>query len=273
MTVKRFKRVFLYFAVLLFTVFSLLPFYMMMMMGTYQNEELFTGIKLFPGNYLLQNLQTVLSVNYFQFYKNSLYIAVIAGIGGAFTSALAGFAFAKYRFRYKKTLFLIVIGTLMIPHQLGLIAFVAEMKWFGMFNTHWPLMIPPMANAFGVFWMTQFIGSSVPDEIIESCRVDGCHEFRIFLQIILPIIKPAITTIFLLLFLGSWNNYLTPLVLLNKENLYTVPLAISMLGNLYRVDYAARILALAIATVPMIILFIACSKSLLRGITEGSIKG
>lgn len=259
--------------VFIFSIFALLPFYVMIVMGTYVNEDLFKGIKLFPGTYVLQNLHTVLSTNFLNFYANSLYIAILTTVGGVFISALTGFAFAKYSFRFKKILFYFILATLMIPGQLGLIGLMVEMRWFGLGNSHFPLIVPAMASAFGVFWMYQYIGSSIPNELLESSRIDGCGDFRIFSFIVLPNIKPGLVTISLLLFLGSWNNYLMPLIMLNKENLYTITLGIAMLDSLHRTDYAAKILALALSTFPILILFSIGSKSFIKGLMTGSIKG
>lgn len=259
--------------VLLFSLFSFLPFYIMMTMGTHKNEDLYGGLQLLPGSYLLENFKTIMQTDYFTYYLNSIVVAVSATVGGVLVSALAGYAFAKFQFRFKNQLFMLVLGTLMIPSQLGLVGFVMEMKWFHMINTLLPLILPPMASAFGVYWMRQYIEGSVPNEIIESAKMDGCHDFGIFARIVLPVIKPALTTIFLLLFLWSWNNYLTPLVVLNRESLYTIPLGAALLGNVYRTDYAARILALAVATVPILIMFSFGSRSLIRGLVGGSVKG
>jgi cellobiose transport system permease protein len=258
--------------VLLFSIIALFPFYIMLVMGTYVSEDLFTGIKLLPGDFLLGNLRSVFSHNFFLYYYNSFYIAVIPAVTGTFLSALTGFAFAKYRFKFKKALYILILGTLMIPTQLGLVGFVIEMKWFKMMNSHWPLIVPPMANAFGVFWMTQYIGGAVPNELLESARVDGSSDFRTFVQIVFPIIKPAVITIFLLLFLNSWNSYLVPLVVLNRESLYTIPLYVNMLDAVHRTDYAAKILALAMSTLPIMVIFSIGSKYLIQGLTAGSIK-
>lgn len=259
--------------VIFLTCISLFPFYVMIIMGTYVNEELFTGLKLLPGSFLFGNFRTVFAQNFLSFYKNSLYISLLATAGGVFFCALAGFAFSKFHFRGKKVLFLFVLGTLMIPRHLGLIGFVIEMKWLGLINTHLPLIIPAMANAFGLFWMTQYIGAAIPDQLLESAEIDGSSDFRSFVSIVLPNIKPGLITIFLLFFLWSWNSYLEPLVLLNKEPLYTLPLGITLLGNMYRADFAARILALAISTLPILIMFSAGSKYLIKGLMAGSIKG
>jgi cellobiose transport system permease protein len=245
----------------------------MIIMGTHVNEDLFKGIKLLPGNYLLQNWKTVLATDFLKYYWNSLYIAVLATVGGTLISALTGYAFAKYQFKMRSFLLLVVIGMLAIPNQLGLTGLVMEFKWLGWNNTHWPLIVLPMMNAFTVYWLTQFIAAAIPDEIMESCRMDGCSEFRMYWQIVLPNIVPALVTTFLIMFLGSWNNYLIPLVILNKDKLYTVPLAISKFSAMYRTDYAAEILALCLSTLPIIILFAVFSKSLIRGLMAGSLKG
>ncbi len=245
----------------------------MVMMSTYVSEQLFTGVKLVPGTFLVENFKTVLAINYLHFYANSLVVSATHTVAAVFVSALTGFAFAKYRFRFKKLLFYFILGSLMIPPQLGLVGFVVEMKDLGIVNSLLPLILPGIASAFGAFWMTQYISGAVPSEILESAKMDGCTAMRMFLQIVLPIIRPALVTIFLLFFLWSWNNYLTPLVIISKESLYTIPLAISMIGSQYRTDYAARILALAVSTIPVLILFAAGSKHLIRGLTAGSLKG
>jgi multiple sugar transport system permease protein/cellobiose transport system permease protein len=186
---------------------------------------------------------------------------------------LAGFAFAKMEFPGKKFLFMFVLGTIMIPSQMGLVGLAIEMRWFGFINTHLALILPALANAFGVFWMRQYIASSVPNEILESANIDGCNMFNSFIQIVLPITRPALITLFLFFFLWSWNDYLVPLVMINNQDLYTIPLAIAILGQLHRTDYAARILALTLATLPILIIFALGSKYLIRGMIAGSLKG
>lgn len=255
------------------SVCALLPFYMMIVMGTHYSEDLYKGVKLTFGDYFWQNLQTVMRQNFLLYYWNSIVVAVCHVIGAMFISALTGYAFAKYDFKGKNVLFTIIVATMAIPEQLGLIGYVLEMRWLGLNNSLIPLILFGIASSFGVFWMKQFIESSVPDEIIESGRVDGCREFGIFFRLIMPIIKPALITIFLLFFLWSWNNYMTPLVMISKEELYTIPLSIAMISSEYRTDYAARILALSMGTIPILILFSFGSKHLIRGLVTGSVKG
>jgi len=262
-----------YIFVLILSVFALVPFYIMIIMSTYFSEELYTGIKLLPGNYLVENFKTVMAQNFLNFYKNSLTVSITNTTAAVFISALTGFAFAKYNFKGKKALYYFILGTLMVPPQLGLIGFVVEMRWLGLINTLYPLILSGIANAFGTFWMTQYISSAVPNELIESGRLDGCSDIKIFARIVLPVIRPAFITLFLLFFLWSWNNYMTPLVIINKESVYTIPLAISLISSEYRTDYAARILALALSTIPILIIFSLGSKHLIKGLVGGSVKG
>ena len=157
--------------------------------------------------------------------------------------------------------------------QLGLVGYVIEMRSINWINTLLPLIFSGMASGFGVFWMTQFIGSSVPSEILESGRMDGCTEYGIFFRLVVPIIKPAVITIALLLFLWSWNSYMVPLVVVTKQDNYTIPLSIALISTEFRTDYAARILSLSISTIPIVAMFACGSKYLILGLTSGSVKG
>jgi cellobiose transport system permease protein len=255
------------------SIFALLPFYIMIMMGTYQNEELFTRIILYPGTYLLENFKTVAASHFEVVYLNSLIVSIASTVLSVFVSAFAGYSFAKHDFKYKKKIFAFVLFTMMIPGQLGLVAFVIEMRTLHLAGTLLPLILPWIANAFGVFWMTQFIRSAIPTEVLESARMDGCTDIDIFFRIVIAFIYPAITTLSLLVFLWSWNNYLLPLIVINKPELYTIPLGITSLGNAYRTDLAAQILGLTIGTLPVLVLFAIGSKSFIRGLTAGSVKG
>jgi len=268
---KRIPAIILFIVIAVLSVAALFPFYNMIVMGTYPNNEL-NKVKLLPGPYVLENLETVIKNDFLTYYANSLYIALIVMAGSTFISAMAGFAFAKYDFRAKSFLFYLVLGTLMIPSQLGLVGFVIEMRWFGMMNTHLPLIIPPLANAFGVFWMTQYIKTGIPKEMRESAVIDGCSDFSAFVRIVLPNIKSALTTLFLLFFLSTWDSYLVPLIVLNKDTLYTIPLMIATLSNAHFTDNAARMLTLTLSPIPVLTIFAIGSKSLIQGLVAGSLK-
>lgn len=254
------------------SVLALVPFYIMFIMGTYKNEDIFKGLRLLPGNYLAQNIQTILQGDVFTPYLNSMFISIVSMVSCILVSALCGYGMSKFRFKGRTVFLRILMITLMMPYQISLAGYLMEMRWLHLNNTLWPMIFVFFANPFGAFWMTQYIGSSIPDTIIESARIDGASEFRIFATIVLPIIKPAIITLGLLIFLWSWNNFIIPLVFVSDPNQYTLPLFVSTLGGSYRIDYAAKLLNLTIATIPVLVFFSIFSKYLIKGMTIGAVK-
>ncbi len=257
----------------LVSMVSLFPFYSMLMMGTYKTTDLYSSVKLLPGNYLKENLQRVLSTPIFTFYRNSIAVAVCSSLVCVFVSSLAGYALAKFQFRGKKLISSFILLTMMVPSQLGIVAFVLEMRKMGLTDTLIPLILPFAANAFGVYWIRSFSESAVPFEVLESARIDGAGEFSIFFRIVLPFIRPACVTLLLLAFLWSWNDFLYPLVLINKNELYTIPLGIRQMSGAYSNDTAAQILGLSVSTLPILLLFIAFNRNMIEGLTSSSVKG
>ncbi|WP_270165350.1 carbohydrate ABC transporter permease [Paenibacillus sp. SYP-B4298] len=258
---------------LIVTVISLVPFYIMIMMSTYFTEDIFKGLPLLPGSYLLNNLRTVFESNFIQVYMNSLVVSVSAVLLAGLTSTLIGYSLAKFHFRFKRLLNYFIIISMMVPTQVGIIGYIIEMKHLGFGNTLLPIILVWAAFPFGAFFMVQFIKDTVPNEVLECARIDGCSEPGIFFRIVLPLIKPGLATLATLVFLWSWNNYLLPLVTINDSRWYTVPVFVSNLGIVHRTDYAARMTALAIATLPVLLVFLAGSKTFIKGITAGAVKG
>jgi cellobiose transport system permease protein len=252
---------------------AIYPYYSMIMMGTYYSNDLFTGIKVLPGNYLKENFATLKTINILLFYKNSIIVSVSSAVLTVLVCAAAGFGFAKYQFRFKKPLFTFILLTMMIPLQLGIVAFLVEMRAIGWLKTLLPLIVPPAANAFGAFWMTQFAVQAIPDEVMESARIDGCSEFRIFLQIALPFMVPACTTLGLLSFLWSWNSLFQPLIVISDAKLFTIPLGIRQLATNFRQDNAAQILGLTLTSIPILFFFALFSRSLISGLSSAAVKG
>jgi ABC-type glycerol-3-phosphate transport system permease component len=258
---------------ILLAMIALFPFYTMLMMSTQYSENIYKGIPLLAGNYLLENLKTVFNAHFEIFYKNSIIVAVCSTFLSVAVSTLCGYALSKYKFRGAKFLFSFIMVTMMIPTQLGLVAFVVEMKSIGWMNTLLPLIVPPAATGFGVYWMKNYIESTLPDELLESGRIDGASEPRILFSLALPCMKPALFSLALMNFVTSWNSFLVPLIVLNKTETYTVPIGIINLNSAYRNDLAAKIAALSLGTIPLLVLFLITSKSFIRGITMGAIKG
>ncbi|WP_166246403.1 carbohydrate ABC transporter permease [Paenibacillus turpanensis] len=255
------------------TLISLFPFYVMLMMSTYYSEDIFKGLPLLPSDYLVENLQTVFKTNFLKVYGNSLLVSLSSVLIGVLTATLIGYAVAKYQFRLKGFLNYFIILTMMVPAQVGLIGYVIEMRSLGLGNTLLPVILIWSAWPFGAFFMVQFIRDTVPNEIIECARIDGASEPRILFNIVMPLIKPGLATLSTLVFLWSWNNYLLPLVTINNDENYTIPLFVSTLGFVHRTDYGARMGALALSTIPVLILFLLGSRTFIKGITAGAVKG
>ncbi len=267
------KKVLTILVLIVITVISFFPFYMMLIMGTYKNENLADAISMLPGNYLFENMRKVLSGGFMKYYGNSLYITVLGTTLCALVSALTGYGLAKFKFRFNKFLSIFIVVCMMIPYQLGLIGYVIEMRFLHLADTREAVILMNIANCFGAFWMTQYTKSGVHDEVLESARLDGCGELGIFFRIVLPFVKPGLATLVILQFMWNWNAYLLPLVVLNDPGLYTIPLGIASLGNRYSSDFAAQICALSLGTIPLIIIFALGSRYFIKGLTAGSVKG
>lgn len=255
------------------TLVSVLPFILMLVMTTHSTEEIFAGVTFAPGNNLLINLQNVWSKDFVRAYGNSLMVSVLSTVGCLIVSSMAGYALSMYKFRWRNAFYNFILITMMIPGSISMVGYMSEMRALNLTKTLIPLILLWLANGFGAFWMTQYFRSSFQYELTESARIDGCSEMGIFFKIALPCVKPALVTLSLMIFLWSWNNYLVPLILVNSSQNMTIPLFIQSLGNLYRADYGARITGLTLSLIPLIILFAIGSKSFIRGLMAGAVKG
>ena len=269
---RKISLILLYLALAIITIIAISPFYFMIIMSSYRTQNLAEAVSMLPGNHFLVNLRTVLDSGFLLYYRNSLYAAVVFTTISLLLCSMAGYGFAKFNFKGNKVLFAFVIGAMMIPAQLGLIGYVIQMRVMGLGRTLWPIILGDVASCFGVFWICQYVRGSLSDAILESARIDGCGEFRIFFNIALPCITPALATLAILQFVFSWNYYLRPLVTLSDPRLFTIPLGVATLGTRYQTDHAAQICALALATVPLIIVFICGSKTFISGLTSGAVK-
>jgi len=262
-----------WFVLSIITLVSLFPFYVMLMMSTYYSEDIFKGLPLVPSDYWLENMKTVFKSNFVRVYANSLIVSIASVLIGVLTSVMIGFAVSKYQFRLKRFLHYFIIVGMMVPSQVGLIGYVIEMRAFGFGNTLLPVILVWSAWPFGAFFMIQFIRDAIPNELIECARMDGASEPRILFHIAMPILAPGLATLSMLAFLWSWNNYLLPLVTINDPNNYTIPLFISTLGFVHRTDYGARMGALALSIIPVLLLFLLGGRTFIKGITAGAVKG
>ena len=254
------------------TASSFVPLILMAIMSTQTTEEIFRGLTFIPSSHLRDNLNTVLGVDFYNSYKNSVIVSVSATFFSVLISTMAGYGLVAYKFRLRNTIYNFVLITMMIPYSIRLVGYMQQMRFLGLTKSLIPLVLLWLANGFGVFWMTQYLKGALKIEIVESARIDGSGEMHTFFSIVIPCIRPALGTLALTIFLWSWNMYLFPLVMINNTAQYTIPLYIKTLGTEYRDDYAARITGLLLSTIPLIMVFSAGSTNFIKGLTAGAIK-
>lgn len=206
-------------------------------------------------------------------YFNSIYIAVTVTVVQTLTSALAAYAFARINFVGKNVIFLAFLATMMVPFQVTLIPRFLMFRDLGWMNTHLPLIVPAaLANAFSIFLIRQFI-MSLPIELEEAAAIDGASRLRIFVQIVLPLTKPALAASAIFAFLGQWNSFLAPLIFLNSPELFTVPLLLNAFRGLYTTSWPLVMAASVISVIPVLIVYSAFQKYFIQGIALSGLKG
>lgn len=266
-------KFFIYAFIIVFTFYTLFPLFWMIMTALKpSNEVLSIPPKFFPSYFMLGNIKKALSLAPFDlFFKNSLIVTITAVIITVFINLLAGFSFAKYNFKGKKILFMIVLSTLMIPLQVTMVPNFIIMSKLNWLNTYQGLIIPQCAEAFGLFLSRQFI-SEIPDELLEAARVDGASEFKIFRSIIIPCSKPLIAVLVIFTFMWRWNDFLWPLIVLSDPKYYTVQLGLSMMQGLNYVNWNDLMAASVVVTMPVIVVFIIFQKYFVQGVTTTGLK-
>jgi len=272
---QRLTKGLLYLLLIALVLVTLFPFYWMFVLATHTQGEIFSAPPpLWFGDALERNYGGLLDrVPFWRNLWNSVYVALIATVTTLFFCSLGGFGFAMYQFRYKGLLFGLLVVTLMIPGLLNIIPYFLIIQFLGWINQPIALWFPGMASAFGIFLMRQYIASSISRDLMDAARIDGASEFRIYRSIVLPLIKPALGTLGLLTFIGSWNSFMGPLVILRSRDTFTVPLALRSLQGQIQTDWGAIMLGTALAVLPLLIIFAFASRQVIEGLTAGSIKG
>jgi cellobiose transport system permease protein len=227
---------------------------------------------LIPGGHLFDNIARVFdSTDFAQALLNSFIVSASVTISVVFFSTLAGFAFAKLRFRGRKVLLALAIGTSVVPQQLGIIPLYLLMAKLGWTDRLAAVIVPGLVTAFGVFFMTQYLGRAVPDELLEAGRMDGCGTFGLYWHVVLPAARPAAAVLGLFTFMQAWNDFFWPLVVL--QNNATVQVALSSLASGYTTDYTLTLTGTVLATVPILVIFMVLGRQIVGGIMQGAIKG
>ncbi|TDM08902.1 MAG: sugar ABC transporter permease [Ideonella sp. MAG2] len=252
----------------------LAPFYFMFVFATHSREEIFSlPPPVFFGDDFFHNLKIL--TERIPFWRNlgwSLYVALANTALTLLFCSMAGYAFAMFEFKYKKALFGLVMGTMLLPSFMNMIPTFMIMDVLGWIDQPRALYIPGAASAFGIFLMRQFVASSVPKDLIEAARMDGCGELSIYARIVLPLLKPALGTLGLITFIASWNNFIGPLIVMRSPEMFTLPLALRSLQSPVDTEWGALMTGSAIATIPLLILFAMSSRQLISGLTSGAVK-
>ena len=255
---------------------SIFPFYWSLLIGSGDSYTIRDpNMSWIPGGNFFENAAKVVNdpaVNFWMALWNSIVSSALIAASVVFFSTLAGWAFAKLRFRGSSWLLVFVIATMAVPTQLGVVPLYilfSDLGWTGQLGA---IIVPALVSAFGVFWMTQYLRQAVPDELIEAARVDGASSFRTFLTVGLPAARPAAAMLALFTFVSAWNNFFWPFIVLDRQN-PTLPVALSLLQSNYFVDYSIVLAGVLLATIPLLILFVFAGKQLVSGIMQGAVKG
>jgi len=268
------KRLSVYIVLIIGSIVSLFPFYYMFVMSTRLNNEINSVPPPFtPGDDLVNNFQKVLSnIDFFGAMGNSFFVSTSITVGALFLCSLAGYAFAKLQFKGKNILFVMILVTMMVPPQLGLIPQYYIITTLGWLNDFKALIIPGLVNAFGIFWMRQYIEDGVPYEIIEAAKIDGCSNFRIYWNVVVPMILPAFATLGIIVFMQVWNDFLWPLVVLRDPAVHTLQVALRALNDARQMDYGMIMSGTFWATVPLVFVFLLFNRLFIQSLSEGAVK-
>lgn len=253
-------------------LFMITPFIWMILSSLKTDAEIMRiPPTIWPRQLTIENFKKLFTeFNFLLYLKNTL-IIVACSFGGLFLNAMAGYGFAKYKFKGKTVLFYMVLATMMIPGQVTMIPVYLILSKVGLTNTMVGIVLPGLVGAFGIFLFRQFM-SNISDELLEAARLDGASEARIFLRIVLPVCRPIIAVQGILAFIAGWNSFLWPLIMANDEKFYTLSVGLSLLKGQYSSNYALQMAGSTFMVIPIIIMFIAFQKYILDGFNVSGMK-
>jgi multiple sugar transport system permease protein len=270
-------RVFIYIFLAFLTFLCVAPLYILLINATRNTAEINQGIALLPSTHLGFNWRVLDqggTVDLFRSFGNSAFISTTATALTVYFGLICAYAIEIYNFKLKKFTLGLVLFLIMIPGQVAAIGFYQQMATFNLLNTYIPLILPAIGGAGAVFFFKQYLESCVIMELIHAARIDGCSELGIFHKIMMPIAAPGAFTMAIFAFVGSWNNFFTPFLIITDQSRATLPMAIQIIiaGNTYNRELGAFYLGLAISITPVIIVYIALSKYIISGIAMGAVK-
>ncbi len=269
---RRAARWFLYLILLIGGLGMIFPFVWMVVSSLKSAQDIYS-LSLIPPSPTFDNYRTVLQeTSYVRWFVNSLGIAAVTTASVAFFDSLAGYTLAKFRFPGGFVIFVLILSTLMVPTEMLVIPWFVMSIEFGWTDSYWGIMFPGVISAFGVFLMRQFF-SGVPNDLIDAARIDGFTEFQIFWKIAVPLVKPALAALCIFTFLGNWNAYIWPLIVVRSEEMRTLPVGIAFFSSESGSAFHLIMAAAALATIPVIVVFLIFQKQIIKGIVLTGIKG
>jgi len=269
------QRFFIYIVMILLSLLAIVPLWLLIVNATRNTEQINQGISLIPSTHMMYNWK-VLTGRGFQIWQgflNSAFLAIAVTGLSVYFSAMTAYGVHIYNFRGKKALWGVIMVIIMLPSTLSFIGFYQFMAKFHLLDNYIPLIIPSIAAAGTVLFIRQYMSAVLPKDLIDAARIDSAGELRIFNSIVLPILTPALSAQAIFTFVGSWNNFFTPFVLISSMKKYTLPMLVQTLrGDIYRTEYGGIYLGIAISIVPIIIFYVFMSRYIISGLTMGGVK-
>jgi multiple sugar transport system permease protein len=271
---KRTRAIVIYGTLIVLAFSMLIPFLWMLSTSLMDEMEVYQfPPKFIPSVFKWANFAEAMTLQPFgRFFLNSLVVSLASVIGQLTFCSMAAYAFARLQFRGRDKIFVLYLGTMMIPAIVTIIPAFLIITTFGWMNTYWALCTPTLSSVWGIFLLRQFF-LTIPKEFEDAARVDGASEFTIFLKVILPLAKPALATLAIFAFMGSWKDFLWPLIVTNRIDMRTVEVGIASFSNLYTTDWPHQMAAAVVVMLPIVIVFLFAQKYFVRGITMSGIKG
>jgi multiple sugar transport system permease protein len=264
----------LYVLLVIGAIFSLIPLVWMFSASfMHAGEATSFPPPILPSEVTFEHYATLFDrLNIGRYMLNSILIATLVTGISLLVNAMAGYAFAKFRFPGRDGLFRVLLGALVIPAQVAMLPLFLLLKQFGLINTYWGVVFPGMATIFGIFLIRQYM-LSIPDDLLDAARIDGASEFRIFFSVVAPLAKPILVTLAIFTFMASWNDFMWPLIVLSDNSMYTLPVALANMLGEYAPDVELMMAGAVITVLPVLILFMVLQRSYIEGIMLGSVKG
>ncbi len=277
-TMLKVRRVISYIVLVLLAFICLFPFYILIVNATRAHSAIQQGFSFLPGGSFMANWEKLMANDNLPVLKamvNSFFIAMTTALFTTYFSALTAYAIHAYNFKLRKPAMTFILMIMMVPTQVSALGFVRQMTTMGLDDSFIPLIIPAIASPVVFFFMLQYMESTLPIEVIEASRIDGSGEFNTFNRIVLPIIKPAISVQIIFTFVNSWNNYFIPNLILESKEKKTIPILIAQLrsADFMKFDMGQVYILIALAIIPVLVVYLFFSKYIVQGVALGSVKG